>query len=273
MLGDKASPGSLARIREGSLIGVRSNSAIPDRTRRCCRLPPTIGEPPVRKSWLILAILVSALHIPASAQSFQLLPELDVYYKLNPDLRVYFQAKETREGGAPTTAEIGPSLDVYLKKLSKLVDVTAFGRDDSKSQMLVFSIGYRYLPTPNEAPTNRMEPYVVLNIPTKGRLLISDRNRADLDWKSSNFSWHYRNRVTIERPLSIRTYHVSPYASAEFWYTSQYAKWSTTSIFAGCLFPLGKHVDFNLYYEHENNTGKSPNQQLNQLGTMLNLWF
>jgi len=86
---------------------------------------------------------------------------------------------------------------------------------------------------------------LMLNVAMKGRLLISDRNRADLDWMSSTFSWHYRNRITIERPATIRRYHLSPYGSAEFWYTSQYAKWSTTSIFAGCMFPIGKHVDFN----------------------------
>lgn len=216
---------------------------------------------------------MTGLPFHAGAQNAQLLPELDVYYKVSSDVRVYFQAKETREGGAPSTAEIGPSLDIYLKKLSRLVEISSFDRDDSKSQLLVFSIGYRYLPTPNEAPTNRMVPYLVLNIPTKHSLLISDRNRADLDWKDGAFSWHYRNRITIERPLRIRSYHLSPYASAEFWYTSQYAKWSTTSIFAGCLFPFGRHVDFNPYYEHQNNTGKSPNQQLNQLGLMLNLWF
>ena len=227
----------------------------------------------MRTLWLSLPLVITALTFPACGQSFQLLPEIDVYYKLNPDVRAFFQAKETREGGIPTTAESGPSLDFYLKKLSRLVDITAFDRDDSKSQLFVFSVGYRYLPTPNEAPTNRLEPYVMLNVAMKGRLLISDRNRADLDWMSSTFSWHYRNRITIERLATIRRYHLSPYGSAEFWYTSQYAKWSTTSIFAGCIFPLGKHVDFNPYYEHENNTGKSPNQQLNQLGLMLNLWF
>jgi hypothetical protein len=77
----------------------------------------------------------------------------------------------------------------------------------------------------------------------------------------------------VERPLKLRSYHLSPYIAAEFWYTSQYEKWSTTSLFAGCLFPFGKHVELNPYYEHENNTGKGPNQQLNQLGLILNLWF
>jgi hypothetical protein len=164
------------------------------------RLRLTDRNSRARTLWLTLLLAISALTCPARGQSFQLLPEIDVYYKLDQDVRAYFQAKGTREGGIPTTAEIGPSLDVYLKKLSHLADITAFDRDDSKSQLLVFSIGYRYLPTPNEAPTNRLEPYVTINFPTKGRLLISDRNRADLDWKSGNFSWHY---VTVS-PLNGR---------------------------------------------------------------------
>jgi len=114
---------------------------------------------------------------------------------------------------------------------------------------------------------------VTIHLPSPGRLLISDRNRADFDWSSGRFSWHYRNKVSVERPWQVRGYHLSPYISAEFWYTSQYQKWSTTSVFAGCIFQFGKHVSFDPYYEHENHTSKSPNQQLNELGVILNLWF
>ena len=226
----------------------------------------------VRRAWLTLAIVL-ALPFSARAQTFQFLPEIDAYYRFDPNFRVYFQAKETREGGAPTTAEIGPSLDFHVKALEKLHDIAAFDLDESKSQLLLFSVGYRYLPTPGEPPTNRLEPYVIVRLPAAGRFLLSDRNRADLDWKSGNFSWHYRNRIDVERPWKIRGCHLSPYVAAEFWYTSQYEKWSTTSIFVGGIFPFGKHVSFNPYYEHQNNTGKAPNQQLNQLGLTLNLWF
>ena len=223
---------------------------------------------------LALACFVLLGCLSASAQTDQVLPEIDTYVKLSSDLRVSFQAKETREAGDPTQAEIGPSLDFYLKPLLRLIKATEFDLDDSKSRPLVLSVGYRYLPQANNAPaTNRMEPVVTINFPVKGKFLLSDRNRADLDWKSGSFSWRYRNRFQIERNLRIRSYHPSPYVSAEFFYASQYGKWSDTAIYAGCLFPIGKHTEFNPYYEHQNNTGKSPNQQLNQLGLMLNLYF
>jgi hypothetical protein len=41
----------------------------------------------------------------------------------------------------------------------------------------------------------------------------------------------------------------------------------------GCLFPIGNHAEFNPYYEHQNNTGKRPNQRLNQLRLILALYF
>jgi hypothetical protein len=184
-----------------------------------------------------------------------------------------FQAKETREGGDPTQAEIGPSLDFYLKPLIRLQNVTEFDLDDAKARQLVFSIGYRYMPQADKASTiNRMEPVVSFHFPMT-RFLLSDKNRADLDWQNGSFSWRYRNRVQIEKTLTIRSYHPAPYASAEFFYESQYGKWSDTAIYAGCSFPIGRHSEFPPYYEHQNNTGKSPNQQPNQLGLILNLYF
>ena len=222
---------------------------------------------------LVLAALVILSCLHGSAQTDQFLPEIDTYFKLSSELRISFQAKQTREAGDPTQAELGPSLDFYLKPLLRLKDVTAFDLDDSKSRPLVFSIGYRYLPQANGSPaTNRMEPVLTFRFPAK-RFLLTDRNRGDLDWASGNFTWRYRNRFEVEKTLTIRSYHPAPYASAEFFYDSQYGKWADTAIFVGCLFPLGKHVEFNPYYEHQNNTGKSPNKQLNQLGLMLNLFF
>ena len=103
--------------------------------------------------------------------------------------------------------------------------------------------------------------------------ILSDRNRIELDWKAGVFTWRYRNKLTLERTFAIRSYHLIPYLAAEPFYESQYNKWSTTDLFAGCLLPVGKHFQFNAYYEHENDTGKSPNRQENYVGLVLNMYF
>lgn len=226
------------------------------------------------KKSLALACLLVLGSLFASAQTDELLPEIDIHLKLTSDVRLTLQAKETREAGDPVQAEIGPSVEFYLKPLIRLKKATEFDLDDAKTRPLVGSIGYRSLPSASNAPTtNRMEPVVTVHFPTRGKFLLSDRNRADLDWKAGTFTWRYRNRVEVERTLTVHSYHVSPYASTEFFYQSKYGKWSDTAIYVGCLFPIQKRLEFNPYYEHQNNTGNARNLQFNQLGLILSLYL
>lgn len=225
-----------------------------------------------RVAALLLALLAVSSR-PVVAQTFQFLPEIDTYYKFQRDMRLTFQAKETREAGDPTQVEIGPSLDFFLKPLIRLKQVGAFDLDDATSRPLQFSIGYRYVPSPNKATIERMELAVTPRVPLVAKIWATDRNRADLDWSNGAFSWRYRNRLTLQRSITIASYHPTPYVSAEAFYQSQYEKWSTTALYAGCRFPVHTHIEFEPYYEHQNITGKHPNQQLNQFGFILNLFF
>jgi hypothetical protein len=220
-----------------------------------------------------MALLVFFAPLPVYAQDGQFLPEIDAHLKLNSHIRTYLEAKDDRDGGDPQQFTIGPSVQLYLKPLLKLTDVTHFDLNDSKSRAFVFETGYRYITAPNASPENRMITAVTLNFPLKAGFLATDRNRADLDWKNGTFTWRYRNKLTFERTFSVHAYHFIPYIAAEPYYESQYSKWSTTSLFAGCLFPIGRHVELNTYYEHDNNTGKQPNQQVNSVGLALYLYF
>jgi hypothetical protein len=221
----------------------------------------------------LLAIMFIVFCEAMPAQETEFLPEVDVYVKLNSSARLRGQVQNAREGSDPTQLTIGPDLDFYLKPLIRLKEVTTFDLDDAKSRPLVVSAGYRLLATPDSPSTNRMELTATSHFPVKRWLLISDRNRSDLDWSAGTFKWRYRNRLDVEKPLAIRSYHPAPYSSVEVYYEEQYQKWSTTEIDVGCLFPLGKHYELDPYYKHQNNTGKSPNQQLNGLGLSLNAYF
>ena len=217
--------------------------------------------------------LVCFACLPVCAQDVQFIPELDAHLKLNSNVRAYFEAKDDRDGGDSTQLAIGPSIQFYLKPLIKLKKVRAFDLDDSKSRMLVIEEGYRYIIAPGATPENRIVLAATANFPVKAGFSVSDRNRADLDWKGSGFTWRYRNKFTIDRAISIRSYHFIPYGAVEIFYESQFGKVSTTSLYAGGLFPVGKHVEFNAYYEHDNNTGKRPNMQQSSIGLALYLFF
>ena len=225
------------------------------------------------KARLIVALVSTVIGTPTLAQSVDFLPEIDARLKLNSFMRAYVQAKDDRDAGAEHQLAIGPSLQLYFKPLLRLKNITTFDLDDAKPRAFVLELGYRSITAPQTAPTNRMETVLTFHFPLKAGFLISDRNRADLDWKSGGFTWRYRNKLTLERTFKVSSYHFIPYIAAEPYYVKQYDKWSTTALYVGCLFPLGKHAQLNPYYEHENNTGKRPNQQRNDIGVALSLFF
>lgn len=219
------------------------------------------------------AVLAALACTPVHAQDTQFLPEIDAHLKLNSDFRVYVQAKDDREGGDPQQFTFGPSVQFYLKPLLRLKNITLFDLDEAKQRPLVLEGGYRIVSAPNTPAENRLLQAVTFHLPLVAAILLTDRNRADLDWKAGTFTWRYRNKLMLQRTFPISSYHLIPYLAVEPFYESQYSKWSTTDLYAGCLFPMGKTAQFDLYYEHENNTGKSPNRQDNFVGVALRLHF
>jgi hypothetical protein len=228
------------------------------------RIPPT---------FVYGAILVGLACTLSRAQDTQFLPEITQHFKLSSNIRLLLQAKDDREGGDPEQFTFGPGAEFYLKPLLGLKNVTLFDLDDVKKRPVVFESGYRIITAPNTAATNRAIESVTFHFPFAFRTLIADRNRADLDWQAGTFTWRYRNKLTLQRTLPISSYHLIPYIAAEPFYESQYKKWSTTDLYVGCLFPVGKYVQFDGYYQHENNTGKRPNHQSNFIGLALHLYF
>lgn len=222
---------------------------------------------------MVMAILLGSTAMPILAQSVQVEPEMDTHLKLNSFTRVYLQAKDDRDGGASDQFSIGPSLQFYFKPLLALKKIAAFDLDDTKPRLVVLEAGYRHITTPNAPPTNRLQPLLTFNFPMRAGFSMSDRNRADLDWKNGAFTWRYRNKLTLERAFAVHSYHSFPYVAAETYYEDQYHKWSTTALFAGCRFSAGKYLQINTYYEHENNTGRRPNQEQNNIGVVLNFFL
>ena len=216
------------------------------------------------------ACLVPLLPPCLYAQTVQFLPEINFHAKLDSKVRFVFQAKETRENGVPKQSEIGPSMELYWRPLKNLLPN---GVDQAKTRFILLSFGYRYLPSSDAPATNRILLMATPRFPLKSKVVISDRNRGELNFSRGELNWRYRNRLQAERQITIRSCHPVPYANVEALYDSKFQKWSSIVIEAGSQFPIGKHIELDLYYEHQNNTGKAPNQQVNAAGLILNLHF
>jgi len=220
-----------------------------------------------------LGLMFTILGPSLAAQSLQSWPEVDTYVKLNSNVRVSFFGALTRENAEGSSAEIGPNIDFYFKPLVKLKRITVFELDQSKSRPVMLRLSYRYLPAVEGPTEHRVGVEATGRYPLIRGVLLSDRNRADLRYIDGILSWRYRNRITAERTFSVRSFHFAPYLRAEAFYDNRFDKWSRTALTAGSTFPIGKHFELEWYYEHQNDTAKSPNRQVDGLGYVLSMYF
>lgn len=229
----------------------------------------------MNRAWILLAAVILFTFFAQSAlgQTKQFWPEVDVYVKINPKMRLYFSAAGTKENGESTDADFGASIDLHVKPLVKLKQDRGTREDESKSKLLLLRAGFHFLPSRQGPAESRIALDAIPRVPLKAGAVASVRNRVELRFINGEFSWRFRHRLGIERTFAIRTYDITPYVRAEFYYDRVYKKWSRTALTAGCVFPIRKRSEIEAYYEHQNRTEKSPNRQLNAIGIQLNLYF
>lgn len=221
-------------------------------------------------------LMLVSFGIPARAQTNQVWPEVSTFVKLNDKMRFYFLATTVQEERESTEGEYGPNFDFYLKPLWKRrKSWVLFPLDESKNRYLLVRVGYRYIhrytgDTPDE---HRGVLEVTPRYPLPHGVLVSERNRMDFRFIGGEYSWRYRNRLTVEKLFSIGRFSFNPYVRGEVYYDSRFHKWSRTSLIAGSAFPITKHLELETYIEHQNDTSGSPNRQVSALGIVLNLYF
>src|SRR5450759_744460 len=147
----------------------------------------------------------------AAAQAVQFSPEMDVYLNLRQNARRSFQAGRILEEDTPTQAAVGANLEVYVKPLLRLRTATGQQPDRAKLRILTLSVGYRYFKSAATAPENRIVLEASPRFPLPWKIVLTDRNRGDLRMIGGDFSWRYRNRLSVERAVFIHSYAFTPY--------------------------------------------------------------
>ncbi len=61
--------------------------------------------------------------------------------------------------------------------------------------------------------------------------------------------------------------------SLEIYYDSRYEEVSRTALIASLSFPITKHFEYEMCFEHQNDSGGSSNRTVNALGVVVNLYF
>jgi hypothetical protein len=220
------------------------------------------------------ALLIVSFTTPVGAQTEQVWPEVGAFWKLNDTMRFYFLATTVRENRESTEGEFGPNFDFYLKPIREKKRLALFRLDESKTRFLMVRVGYHYVHSYTGGPEeSRGVLEATPRYPLMRGVFVSDRSRMDFRLIEGEFSWRYRNRLTVEREFSIGRLKLNPYARAELYFDSRFHEWSRTALTAGSVFLVSPRCEFEPYYEHQNDTGGSPNRQVNAVGMVVSLYF
>jgi hypothetical protein len=201
-------------------------------------------------------------------------PEVDTYVNLSSRTRLFFiTALSDDQDTQNVQGEFGPNFDFFMRPFAR---VYLRDEDPSKRKLLTFRVGYRYLPIlrGEGANENRAIGELTSRFKLPLAILMSDRNRFDFRFVSGeDFSWRYRNRLSLERNFSIKKYEFTPYVRGEFFYDSRFEKISKNAFTVGSVFPLSKHTEFEVYYEDQRDSGTSPIFHVRGAGLVLSLFF
>ena len=204
-------------------------------------------------------------------------PEIDVYINLKPKVRLYLLgtvSKSVEDGELRNAqgfeAQIGAHVD-YLP-----------------NEHVILRAGYRFGTSVGETAEpfkeHRLLTEQTLRKLLPGDLLLSDRNREDFRFVNGDFSFRYRNRVTLEREFHLfkeRT--VTPYVSGEMFYDTRYNTWNRNRLAVGVQTSLRRgpirklllpkrQIILDLYYMRQNDS-RSDIQHVNGVGAALTFYF
>jgi len=121
-----------------------------------------------------------------------------------------------------------------------------------------------------------------LRFPLKEQILLTDRNRQDFRWMRGDFSFRYRNRLTVEKEYHLFGRPLTPYGSAEVYFDSRFSTFNRYRFVGGIqiskkpaqpwLHILRKERVWDIYYLRQEDTRSEP-KHVNALGITFSIHF
>ena len=253
-----------------------------DASSFCAGSPLCVRLPVIRISILSVFLFlvltgtqVASAQEPTTRKEFW--PEVDVYITVKPKVRLYLIAtvsKSVEDGELRNAqgfeAQIGAHID-YIP-----------------NEHVILRAGYRF----GSAIGGNNDPFKEHRFLTEqtlrqllpGGLLLSDRNREDFRFVNGDFSFRYRNRVTLEREFHLfKKRSITPYVSGEIFYDTRYSIWNRNRLAVGVQTSLRRgpvmkmvlpkrQIILDLYYLKQNDS-RAGTQHVNAVGAALSFYF
>jgi hypothetical protein len=223
---------------------------------------------------LLTLVAVTALLEPARAEHHEeLVPELNVFIKLNKQIRLYLLGDIT-QGLSPsfTDGEFGAHLDFTLKPILRRELRSA---DWERSRYLWVRIGYVVsgdLDGRDDEITQTTLLEMTGRFELPGQIWLVNRARVDFRDIDGERSQRYRLRVGIEREFTVCHVVMVPYIQAETFYDTRFDTFNRQLYQAGVEIELNKHWRIEPYIARQNDS-RSASGNVNRFGLVVKSYF
>jgi hypothetical protein len=204
----------------------------------------------------------------------QFWPEVDTYFRLNDRMRIYVPASRTREGTDDSDQDgtAGIYFDYYAVPI---YGFHLYGPSNvPRLHRLLLRVGYGYTAGGDGSPaTNTMTAEATWRLTIPWKVLISDRNRFDLNFTGGDFDPRYRNRIRIDRTFDLGTWALNPYAYGEFFYDFDDGAWLKTRATIGFEVHVWERVVPELYFQRDYGTGAGTTGDVRGFGLVVSIYL
>ena len=146
--------------------------------------------------------------------------------------------------------------------------------DSDKHHRFVLGVVYEFSRA-DEAGITHIEHKIMLDGTFRntlpGKFLLTHRSRFELRWLDSEFHWRYRDRLFVERRLTLGKVKVTPFSGSEVVWDRRYNKFTIFKFTGGVTFPLFRRSTLDILYERQHCVVCS-DPTTNILGVTINLY-
>jgi hypothetical protein len=212
--------------------------------------------------------------VRADDRQSETVPQLDAYFKLSDDFRLYTTASMTQSVSEGTSdGELGAYLDLLTVK-PIILDALLDQLDPERNRYLWGRVGFAFSGIHEGLALSNGYSERALVIEATGRYPLASefwllvRVRTDLRELHGDRSNRYRLRFGLEKGYTLLGMTMTPYARVEFLYDTRFDAVTRQIFQAGVEVRLSPQFRIEPYYAFQKDTRTSP-AQLDRLGLVL----
>jgi hypothetical protein len=226
-------------------------------------------------TWLAVLTLAASSVIsqtPPPVSDFD--PGINVGIELNRRVRLdFYTGRENTEELATSKFKVGGGASFRMKPLFQLL---IDDPDSDKQHVLVIGGLYEFARA-SESGVTQYEHKLMGDVTGrwafyKQRYVLTNRGRFEFRWLSGNHRFRFRDRLMLEKNMSVRKLRLTPYVAAEAYWDKNHGKWNVFKFTGGSTVRLFRRTSLDLFYERSHcSTCAYPHT--NVLGAAINIFF